>query len=111
MQIAIQRPIGDEGVRVVGCAAQDGIEPRMIKALAPVLIDGRLGKLLDRIWQVQLIHLTDRHNILILQGGIVRTGTSIRSNQGNVQPIVGALAEQGSRRQNDHARTSGGSCS
>jgi len=46
--VSIERPIGDGGVRVIGGAADDGVDARMIEALPPVNVVLGLGKHLRR---------------------------------------------------------------
>jgi hypothetical protein len=44
VQVAFQRPVGDEGMRVVRRADDDGVEVFVIEALAPVDVGRGTGK-------------------------------------------------------------------
>src|ERR1035441_685867 len=62
---AVHRPVGDEGVRVIQGAADNGVNVLLLKTLAPVYVTSGLGELLADGGQSLLIDITEGDHILV----------------------------------------------
>ena len=65
VHVTVQSPIGDEGMRVIGRAADDGIDVFLFQAFAPVEVVLRSGEYLGRLGQVLLVDVAQRNDILV----------------------------------------------
>ena len=84
MEVAIQCPVGNESVRMIGRAAQHRIQTGVVQRLTPIRIDLRLREMLHRIRQVQLVDITDCDDVLILERPIVGMRTARGTDQCDV---------------------------
>ena len=72
MQPAVERPVGDERMVMVGRANDDRIEVLLLKALAPIRVSPDSREALEGIREEVFIHITERHDIIVGDGIIVR---------------------------------------
>ena len=95
MQVTFQRPIGDESMRVVRRADDDGVEVFVIKAFAPVDVSRGTWEALQCVWKTRLIDVTQRNNVFLRNGVVMRKAAAPHPDEGDVEFVAGGvLAEQ-----------------
>jgi hypothetical protein len=62
---AVHGPVGGEGVRMVGRAAEHGIYVLLLKAFAPIHILRGLGEFFRAESQMLLVDIAERNNVLL----------------------------------------------
>jgi hypothetical protein len=88
-------------MRVVRRADDDGVEVFVIEALAPVDVSRGTGEALQRVWKARLIDVTQRDDVFLRDGVVVRQPAAPHADEGDVELVAGGvLAEQ---RAGDHA--------
>jgi hypothetical protein len=88
VEITVQGPVGNIGMGMIGGAAEDGIQVRMVKALAPIFVDLGLGKFFLGMSDGLLVHITERHHILIFEGAVVSSATAVGPDERDIQFII-----------------------
>ena len=109
MQVAVQRPVGDEGVRVVGRADDHGVEVLLIEALPPVDVGLGLGEPLQGVGKALFVHVAQRDHVLVGQRVVVRQAAAPDADQGDVELVAGGvLARAGAAGQEQQSGPGGG---
>src|ERR1035438_6323996 len=62
---AVHRPVGDKGVRVIQCAADDGVNVLLLKTLTPVRVALGLGEFLADGSQSLLVDIAQGDNVFV----------------------------------------------
>lgn len=94
VEAAVHGPDGDEGVSVVGGAADDGVEAGVVEAEAPVFVGFGLGKFGFGKGEVLGVDIAEGDDILCFQIVVVLFGAAVCTDEGNVEFVV-AEAETG----------------
>jgi hypothetical protein len=101
MEVALQRPVRDEGVRMVGGADDHGIEALVVQALPPVHVSGRIRETLQRVREAGFIHIAERHDILLADRVVVCEAAAPDADEGDVELVAGRVRSE--ERACDHA--------
>ncbi len=91
VQIAIQGPIGDEGVRVVGSADDHGVQVFLLQALPPVDVGLGLGEMLQCIGEPLLIHVAKSDYVLVGQRIVMGQAAAPDADQRDVEFVAGGV--------------------
>ena len=109
VQVAVQRPVRHERVRVVRGAAHDAVEAFVIQRLTPVGVSLRVRKLLQRIREARLTHIAERDDVFLADGFVMRQPAAPDADEQHVELVARSLrAEAMTARQNEQARASRG---
>ncbi len=96
VQVAIQSPIGDEGVRVIGRANDYRVEVFLFEALPPVDIGLGLGEMFQGVGKTLLIHVAKGDHILVGQRVVMRQAAAPDADQRDIELVArGVLARTG----------------
>ena len=88
VQAAIQRPIGDESVRMVRSAANHGIDVLLLEALAPIDVGFGFRELLGGGGDVLLVHITQGHDVLARDRAKMREGPAPCTDHGYIELVA-----------------------
>jgi len=88
VQVAVQRPIADERVRMVRRAAEHRVEALVIEALAPVDVGLGLGEPLGAVREVLLVHVAESHDVLAGDGVEMGVGPAPGADHGDVELVA-----------------------
>ena len=95
VHVAVQRPVGDEGVMVIGRANDHGFHILLVHQAAPVPMRFRLGEDLQRLLHAQLVHVEVCHEVLVPQSVVVRCAASPHADERHVESVArGGLSAQ-----------------
>jgi hypothetical protein len=96
-------------VRVVGGADDDGVEPGLIEAFAPVDVGLGAGEFLQRIGEARLVDVAERDDVLAGEARLVREAAAPDTDEGDVE-FLGRriLAEKRGVLEQEQARAGGG---
>jgi hypothetical protein len=84
VKIAIEGPVGDKGMAMVGRADDNCLNVLVVDAFSPIDIRLRPGKALVRSDQLGLVDVTKRHDVLGGNGVVEVAPTPANANQGNI---------------------------
>jgi hypothetical protein len=88
VEIAVERPVGDEGVMVVGRANHRGIEPLVFEAVAPVGVGFGAGKCGEGILEEGFVDIAQGDDTLLLEPAVMGEGTARDADEGDVELAV-----------------------
>ena len=91
---AVHGPIGDEGVRVVGGAADHGVDVLLVEALAPIHVLLGPGKLRRGEGQVLLVHVAEGDDVLVGQAVEVGFAAAPGADEGDVELVAGCVGAE-----------------
>ena len=106
MLAAIHRPVGDEGVRMIGGAADHRLDVLLVEALPPVHVLLGAGELLRRKGQVLLVHVAEGDDVFfgeaVEERGVVKpqsgeTGAATKSEDRNPKPETNLKGGKGKK--------------
>ena len=106
VQIAVQGPVGDEGVGVVGRADDHGVEVFLLQALPPIDVGLGLGEPFQGVGEPLLVHVAEGHDVLVGQRIVMGQAAAPDADQRHVQLVAGGvLAGTGAAGQEEQARS------
>jgi len=89
VHVAVQSPIGDERMRVIGGAANHGVDVFLLQALAPVDVVFRARELFGCLGEVLFVDVAQRNHILAFDGTEVSPSPAPRADQSDIQLVAG----------------------
>ena len=91
VHVAIERPVGDEGMMVVGGADDHGLDVLLVEHLAPVPIGLCLREDLERFLGAEVVDVAERDDVLVPEDVVVRGAPAPYADQGDVQLVAGGV--------------------
>src|ERR1043166_1049623 len=91
---AVHRPIGHEGVRVIGRAAHDRFDVLLLQTLTPVHVVLRVRELLGGKGQMLLVHVAEGDDVLAGDAGEMDFAATPGADQGDVQLVAGGICAE-----------------
>lgn len=85
---AVEGPVGDEGMVMIGGADDDGFDILLVENAAPIPVKFCLGEDLSSLASADVVDVTQGHDIFIAQGIVVSRATSPDTDQGNIQAVA-----------------------
>ena len=108
VQVAIERPVGNEGVGVVGRAAKHGVNVFLIEALPPVDVGLGVRESLQGVRKPLLVHVAERDHVLVRQHVVMRQAAAPDADQRDVQLVAGGVLARPCAAGQDEQSGSGG---
>ncbi|MCX6606873.1 MAG: hypothetical protein NTV52_25275 [Acidobacteria bacterium] len=86
---AVDGPVGDEGVVVVGGADYDGVNVLLIEALAPVVVGFGFGEDFETFLGAEVVDVAEGDDVFIAEDVVVGGAASPDADEGDVEAVAG----------------------
>ena len=88
MEVAVERPVGDESVGVVCGAAKDSIKVVVIESFAPVEVDLSVRESIDARLHLDLVDVAESDHVLVLERSIVCLSAATDSDERHIEFVA-----------------------
>ena len=94
MLAAVHRPVGDEGVRMIGGAADHRLDVLLVEALPPVHVLLGAGELLRPKGQVLLVDVAQGDDVFLGEAVEVGFAPAPGADEGDIQLVAGGVGAE-----------------
>jgi hypothetical protein len=99
VQVAVERPVGDKGMRVIGRADDNRVEVLLLQTLPPIDVSLGLRETLERVRKAFLVDIAQRHNVIVGQRIVMCQAAAPNTDDRYVEFVAGRiLARAGTAR-------------